>query len=133
MYFVVQIVSGYSFIWLLCFFDIPHHCGLFSWALPYCKFILNISCPILRISYFSKDPSSLFWRIILKIKICALGVLIVTEVSLILRFSADRARKYTQVYCIYSHLYIHIYKYVFIKSSVFICKLNMSIYWGLQL
>ena len=80
-----------------------------------------------------RTPSSLFWRIILKIKIWALSVLIVTEVSLILRFSADRARKYTQVYCIYSHLYIHIYKYVFIKSSVFISKLNMTIYWGLQL
>lgn len=87
LYFVVQIVPDLategSFCWFLCLFDILsllhaylHVCfflsiPLLSGARRYSRFILCISWPNPRISYFSKELWVVFyWKMVLETQIC---------------------------------------------------------------
>ena len=96
-HFVAKIVPslaiGSSYIWLLYPFDIPPSlcvrvCVYVWYFLTFgtarCpKFILFISCQSSRISCFSRDLSSFYWKMLLETKFWVLGMLVPTEMCLI--------------------------------------------------
>ena len=97
LHFVAKIVPslaiGSSYIWLLYPFDIPPSlcvrvCVYVWYFLTFgtarCpKFILFISCQSSRISCFSRDLSSFYWKMLLETKFWVLGMLVPTEMCLI--------------------------------------------------
>lgn len=86
LYFILQpkpvFAPGSSFNWLLYAFAIPPNIlgaflstSLLFSTTRFSRLTLCISCPNPGIGYFSKEPSSFYWRLVLDTEIWALCVL----------------------------------------------------------
>lgn len=90
----------------------------------YCMLILYISCPSPRLTTSLRHLASFYWRMVLEMKIWALGVLAATRVFLLDPLSWQRNN--TSI-CILTRMYKNPYKFLY----VIICrcvKLNMIAY-----